>query len=222
MKLCCVLLFCITAIRGQVADKANRNYKTESGREAVARGLSDPQRDARQKPGELVAAMRLRPGMTVADIGTGTGYMLPWLSAAVGPGGTVLAEDVYDDFLATARSHAQAAGLTNVKFINGSTTDAKLAQGSVDAILALDSYHHYDYPQRMLASFRRALKPDGRLVIVEYYRRTKAMADAMNHIRLDAPDLIREVEANQFKLLDRRDHIPEVQYMVTFAKLGPN
>jgi tRNA A58 N-methylase Trm61 len=218
VKLCCVLLFCITAAMGQVADKANRNYKTEGGREAVARGLSDPQRDQRQKPGELVAAMQLRPGMTVADIGTGTGYMLPWLSAAVGPAGTVLAEDIFHDFLAKAKANAQAAGLTNVKFINGSTTDATLAQGSVDAILALDSYHHYDYPERMLASFRRALKPDGKLVIVEYYRSTKAMLDAMNHIRLDAPDLIREVEANRFTLLERRDQIPEVQYMVTFGK----
>ena len=71
----------------QVADKANSGYKTPEGREQVARSLIAPDRDAKQKPEELVKAMMIEPGMTVADIGTGAGYMLPFLSRAVGANG---------------------------------------------------------------------------------------------------------------------------------------
>src|ERR1700730_14452892 len=99
----------------QVADKANSGYKTPEGRDQVARSLIAPDRDAKQKPEELVKAMQLTPGMTVADIGTGAGYMLPFLSRAVGPGGRVLAEDIQDDFLAKAHDHAVAGKLGNVE-----------------------------------------------------------------------------------------------------------
>ena len=73
-------------------------YQTEQQRKGVANGLADPARDEKQKPGELIRAMGLQPGMTVADVGTGIGYMLPFLSRRVGPGGHVIAEDIFDDF----------------------------------------------------------------------------------------------------------------------------
>src|SRR5262245_48499524 len=86
-----VLLLCAYSLSAQVAKEANERYQTPEGRAAVAKGLSAADRDARQKPRELVEAMSLKSGM-VADIGTGTGYMLPYLSEAVGPGGRVLSE----------------------------------------------------------------------------------------------------------------------------------
>src|ERR1035438_668137 len=148
---------------GQVAEKANERYQTEQGRAAVAKGLSSSDRDKLQRPAELVQSIGVKPGMTVADIGTGGGYMLPHLSAAVGPEGEVFGEDIFDDFLKKARDTAEKAGLHNVHFIKGTEHSAELPKGRVDVILALDSYHHYDYPQDMLASFKAALKPDGRL-----------------------------------------------------------
>ena len=84
MKKFAVLILTLSAW-AQVADDANKGYKTKEGRDKVAAGLDDPHRDGRQKPLELVAAMNIKPGMTVADIGTGTGYMLKFLSDAVGP-----------------------------------------------------------------------------------------------------------------------------------------
>src|ERR1700693_4620663 len=83
---------------GQVAQKANERYQTEEGRSAVAKGLSSADRDKLERPAELVKSIGVKPGMTVADVGTGVGYMLPHLSAAVGPQGKVLGEDIFDDF----------------------------------------------------------------------------------------------------------------------------
>lgn len=211
--------FCMAGLAfGQVAEQANRNYQTAAGRESLGRGLTASDRDARQKPRELVAAAGLRPGMTVADIGTGPGYMLPYLSAAVGAGGKVLAEDIFDDFLSQAKASAKNRGLTNVEFVKGSEHNPSLPAGALDMIFALDSYHHYNYPKEMLAAFRKALKPDGRLAIVEYYRRPGSMGsgDPLTHLRLDDAGVIQEVESAGFRLLEERETIPKSQYLVTF------
>jgi ubiquinone/menaquinone biosynthesis C-methylase UbiE len=217
-----ILLFTLLSTAfPQLADKANSAYKTPEGRDTVAQTLIAPGRDARQKPEELVRAMQLQPGMVVADVGTGPGYMLPFLSRAVGETGRVLAEDIQEDFLAKARKKAETDKLPNVSFIKGSETDPMLPESGVDVALALDSYHHYDYPQKMLAGIRKALKPGGKLVLVEYYRRQNAMPNgrAMEHIRLDAPDVIKEIESNGFRLESQREHIKDSQYMVTFTAI---
>src|SRR5262249_24128034 len=175
MKKLLLVPFLAAALSAQVADKANAGYKTPEGREQVAKTLVAPDRDAKQKPEDLVQAMQIQSGMTVADIGTGAGYMLPFLSKAVGPSGRVMAEDIQDDFLAKARATAEAKNLPNITYVRGSEKDPKLPAGAVDVELALDSYHHYDYPKEMLAGLRKGLKPGGHLVIVEYYRRPNAM-----------------------------------------------
>ena len=220
MKLFVANVLLISCGFAQVADKANTGYKTPEGRAAVARGLTAADRDARQKPVELVQAMSLQPGMVVADIGTGAGYMLPFLSKAVGEKGRVLAEDIQDDFLAQARAKAATEKLGNITFIKGSETDPALPEAGVDVALALDSYHHYDYPEKMLAAIRKGLKPGGKLVIVEYYKRESAMAGgrALEHIRLDAADVIKEIEANGFKLVSQREHLKDSQYMAVFTR----
>jgi ubiquinone/menaquinone biosynthesis C-methylase UbiE len=208
------------ALGAQVAQQANSTYQTEAGRKNVAQGLNSPSREQTQKPGELIRAMGLDPGMTVADIGTGVGFMLPFLSKRVGPAGRVLAEDIFDDFLTGAKQTAEEQKLTNIAFIKGTETDPNLPEGQVDMELVLDAYHHFDYPEKMLAALRKALKPDGKLVIVEYYKRESAMPNgrALTHIRLDMPDVIKEVEANHFHLIMEKEHIKNVQYMLLLEK----
>jgi ubiquinone/menaquinone biosynthesis C-methylase UbiE len=213
------LVFC-AALGAQVASQANSGYQTEQQRQNVAQGLADPARDEKQKPGELIRAAGIQPGMTVADVGTGIGYMLPFLSKRVGPQGKVIAEDIFDDFLASARERVAKQKLENVVFVKGTDTDPRLPEASLDVVLVLDVYHHFDYPDKMLAAIHKALKPDGRLVVVEYYKRPEAMPGgrAVNHIRLDMPDFIKEIEANHFHLIAEREHIPDSQYMLILTK----
>ncbi len=216
--LCALIL--TAGLSAQVAGNANSGYRTPQQRQSVAAGLGNPERDQTQKPGQLVRFMGLQKGMTVADIGTGIGYMLPSLSHAVGADGRVIAEDIFDDFLAAARQRAQNQNLANVSFVKGTETDPNLPEAQLDEALVLDAYHHFDYPEKMLAAIHKALKPGGKLVVVEYYRRPDAMPGgrAMTHIRLDMPDVIKEIEANHFHLVMERETIPNSQYMLVLER----
>jgi ubiquinone/menaquinone biosynthesis C-methylase UbiE len=212
-------LFLLTAVlSAQVAEKANENYRTKEGRASVASGIGSASRDARQKPKELVAELGLKPGMVVADVGTGAGYMLPHLSEAVGPTGKVIAEDIFPDFLETAKN--KASNLKNVEYVLGSAKETRIPAGVADVIFVLDAYHHFDYPQALLSDFSRALKDEGRLIIVEYHKNEVAMANgrALEHIRLSADDFIKEIEAAGWKLIRRKDFLPKVQWLAEFRK----
>ena len=210
MKFFAVLILTLSAW-AQVAADANKGYKTKEGRDKVAATLDDPHRDGKQKPEELIAAMKIKLGMTVADIGTGTGYMLPFLGKAVGANGKVFGEDIQADFL----DRAKAKHVVNAELILGTTTDPKLPPNSVDVALVLDVYHHFDYPDKMLQAIRGALKPGAHLVIVDYY---KSASPSPGHIRAERDDVAAEIEGNGFHLLAKRDHIPNTQYMLTFEK----
>lgn len=204
----------------QVASQANSHYQTPEGRSDVARSLGSAQRDAEQRPEALVEKLHLKPGMTVADVGTGIGYMLPWLSRAVSPGGHVVAEDIFPDFLDKARQNASHERLSDVTFVLGNEKDTKLPDRCCDLVMALDAYHHFNYPGAMLASIARGLKPGGRFVLVDYYRRPDAMPNggAMNHIRLDRDDVIREVEGFGWRCVWKGEHTPKSQYIAMFEK----
>ncbi|HXN46260.1 MAG TPA: methyltransferase domain-containing protein [Bryobacteraceae bacterium] len=218
--LAALLLISTALAPAQVAEKANAHYATPEQRSALARGMSDPSRDQEEKPRELIASLSISAGMAVADIGTGPGYMLPFLSGAVGPRGRVLAEDIFPDFLDVARRRAETAHLANVTLVLGTQTDPKLPAASLDLAFLLDVYHHFNYPAQMLARLRDSLREGGRLAIVDYYRRPGAMPsnDALEHIRIDQPDVIKEVEAGGFHLLSKHDHIPNSQYVLIFRK----
>jgi predicted methyltransferase len=212
-SLAAALALSALCLSAQVAKEANERYQTKEGREGMAKGLGSSSRDATQKPAELVKAMELKPGMTVADIGTGVGYMLPYLSRAVSPGGRVIAEDIFDDFLAKAKEKDVAG----VEFVKGTERDPGLGENTLDVALALDSYHHYNYPADMLAAIHKAIKPGGRFVLVEYYRGPKSPGGP-NHIRANQPKVIEEIQAAGFRLLEKHDHIKDVQYVLTFER----
>ncbi|MBK5292821.1 MAG: class I SAM-dependent methyltransferase [Acidobacteriia bacterium] len=215
MKNLVLFFFACTAVFPQAADYANSGYKTKEGRERVGQTLSAHDRETTQKPKDLVENLKLKAGMTVADIGTGVGYMLPFLHAAVGPAGKIVAEDIFPDFLARARENATAKGLDNVAFVQGTEKDPHLPAASIDLALVLDVYHHFDYPAEMLAGIAKGLKPDGRLAIVDFYQ--SGFRDP-KHIRLDEPDVIKELEANGFQLISTGVFTPNRQYLALFRK----
>jgi len=204
---------------GQAAAEANKNYQSADQRGRMVATLTGEHRDARQKPKELIAALGIRKGVSVADIGTGPGYMLPHLCAAVTGSGKVYAEDIFPDFLAAAKER----GCGHASFILGDEKSPKLPANSVDLALILDAYHHFDYPESMLAGVRQALRANGRLAIVDYYKRRGAMSNAnpdfaIGHIRLDDAGVVKEVEANGFKLVLNQPFLPGSQYMAVFEK----
>jgi predicted methyltransferase len=203
---------------GQVADKANERYRTSEGRQGMLGVLGAPTRAESIHAQAILAALDLKPGMAVADLGTGAGALLPALSSAVGPAGKVFAEDIFQDFLDAAKTKNGA--LANVSWVLGTDRDPRLPASSADAAVTVDAYHHWDYPAEMLSSVRRALKPGGRFLVADYYRRPGAMpsgSDVMQHIRLDRDDVVREVESNGFRLLSAADTVPGKQYLAVFA-----
>ena len=219
MRLIVLLLVAATAWC-QAAKEANRDYQTKEDRAKLVERLEAPARLANLKTAELVARLDIASGSTVVDLGTGTGNLLMDLSAAVGPGGRVVGEDIFPDFLDRARERAQAARLQNVEFVLGTEADPKLPPGAADLVIVLDAYHHFDYPEKMLAGIKRGLRPGGRLAIVEYHKKRGAMEAnpdfALTHIRASAEQVVQEVEAAGYKLLWRRDHAPEKQYIAMF------
>ncbi len=222
MRFLGMLLALAGAAWPQVATQANRDYETPEARAKIVERLEAPERLANLRPAELVAHLGIESGTTVVDLGTGTGTLLKDLSAAVGPRGRVVAEDIHQDFLDRARHRAETSGLTNVSFLLGTDVDPKLTAGSADLVVIVDAYHHFDYPERMLAAIKRGLRPGGRLAIVEYHKKRGAMEVnpdfALTHIRAGAEQLVREVEGAGFGLLWRRDHAPERQYIAMFQR----
>jgi SAM-dependent methyltransferase len=221
-----LLIFCgliCAALFAQVAGDANAGYQTAEGRATVAKTLNDPARADRQRPRDIVDALDLKPGSTVADVGTGTGFMLPYLSQAVGDSGHVIGEDIQSDFLDRAKMKVQLARLSNIQFIQGTDRDPRLPSDTLEGVLVLDSYHHFDYPEAMLEHIHDSLLSDGKLVIVEYYKRRGAMNNPdpdlpLRHIRLDQEDLVKEVEAGGFRLVLTRDLVAKSQYLAVFEK----
>lgn len=210
-----LILMAASSAWAQVASQANTGYRTPEGRQNVAKNLAGSDRDGRQKPKELIAALDLKPGMTVVDLGTGVGYMLPYLSAAVGPTGRVIAADIFEDFLTQAKATAARNNLTNVEFILGNDKDPNLPPGEVDLVLTLDAYHHFDFPDKTVGVVSRALRAGGKFVVVDFYK--NGFRDP-KHIRLDQADVIKEVEGFGYTLASKLDHLPGTQYIAIFTK----
>lgn len=130
--------------------------------------LDRPEREAEEAPSMLLKALKLKPGMSIADIGAGSGYLTFPMAQQVGPTGKVYAEEIQQEMLDIIRKRARERNVKNVSLVLGTITDTKLPEKSVDLILLVDVYHEFDHPYEMTKSMVRALKPGGRLVFVEY------------------------------------------------------
>lgn len=138
----------------------------------------DAERDRErwQRVPEIFEAMQVRPGAVVADVGAGSGFFTARLATAVSPAGRVYAVDIDETELTRLRDRAATDGLANVTVVAGTVDDPKLAAGTVDAILLVKVYHELTRHRAMLARMRDALKPGGRLVIVDQIDRSRLHA----------------------------------------------
>jgi precorrin-6B methylase 2 len=130
--------------------------------------LEREEREREERTDLLLAALPLAPGMVVADIGAGTGYLARRMAPAVMPGGKVLAVDVQPEMVSMLKTMVQRTGLTQIRPSLGTDTDVKLPPSSVDLAIMVDVYHELAFPYEVMASLLRALKPGGRVVFVEY------------------------------------------------------
>ena len=124
-------------------------------------------RDAWQRVPDIFAAMGVREGAVVADVGAGNGYFTTRLAKAVGPTGRVYAVDISSNAIAGLRNRLEREGLTNVELVLSTPSDPKLPAAALDAALIINAYHEMREHQAILAALKRSLKPNGRLVIVE-------------------------------------------------------
>jgi ubiquinone/menaquinone biosynthesis C-methylase UbiE len=136
--------------------------------ERWVKAFDDPARDAWQRPADVVAALALEPGHVVADIGAGTGYFNPHLAAAVGPEGTVVAADVEPNLVAHMEARAKTDGNPQVKPRQIPYDDPGLKPAEVDRVLLVDTYHHIDARVAWFGKLTAAMKPGGKLVIVDF------------------------------------------------------
>lgn len=183
---------------------------------AGADWLERSEREKEEAPESALDQMGVRTGMTVADIGAGTGYFSIRLARRVGPAGRVYANDVQPEMLDLIRRKCEKLNIANIQTVLGSEADPKLPPGKMDLILMVDVYHEFSQPQRMLEAIRTALKPDGRLVQLEYRKEDPTIPIRPDH-KMSIAEVKTEVEAEGFKLEKVLDTLPR-QHLFIFVK----
>jgi ubiquinone/menaquinone biosynthesis C-methylase UbiE len=227
----------------QAPEKTKAKAKGKTGRSSRSRGRRDPRgfymgrqiaqvmswedggiewlfRETRieeEQPEAMLDALKIPRGATVADIGAGAGYHSIRLARRVGPRGVVLATDVQPEMLRTLRGNARAAGLTNIKPLLATQTDTKLPKGGVDLILMVDVYHECSDPERILRGIFEALKPGGRLVLVEFRAEDPEVPIRPEH-KMTVEQVRREVEPQGFVLEDQPLEFLPWQHIIIFRK----
>ncbi len=174
-------------------------------------------REAEEHPEKALEALGLKPGMVVADVGAGTGYMSLRMAARVGPTGKVYANDIQPEMLRMLRKNAANAKLTNVETVLGSENDPKLPANSVDLILMVDVYHELSQPQLMLRKMREALKADGRLVLLEYRKEDPSIPIRPEH-KMSVAEVKMELEAEGFQLSQVIETLPRQHILILTKK----
>jgi ubiquinone/menaquinone biosynthesis C-methylase UbiE len=130
--------------------------------------LERPERASEERPELVLAALELKPGMAVADLGAGSGYYSWRMARRVGDKGIVYAVDVQPEMVRLLEKQMAERGVANVKPLLGTPVDPRLPEGQLDLVVMVDVYHELAYPYEVLASVVRALKPGGRVAFVEY------------------------------------------------------
>jgi precorrin-6B methylase 2 len=178
--------------------------------------LEREEREREERTDLLVAALPLRPGMVVADIGAGTGYLTRRMAPALMPGGKALAVDVQPEMVRMLEAMVRQTGLAQIQPVLGAEDDVRLPEASVDLAIMVDVYHELAYPYEMLASITRALKPGGLLVFVEYREEDASVPIKAVH-KMSEAQVKREAAVHPL-VWDRTVATLPWQHMVIFRK----
>lgn len=173
-----------------------------------------------EKPEVVLAAMELREGMTVAEIGAGTGFFSRRLAKAVGPTGKVYAVDIQPEMLELLKTYAAKEGITNILPVVSTETDPKLPAHGIDRILMVDVYHEFQQPEPMLARIRDSLAPDGTVTLVEYRLEGETAAHINVHHRMTVEQVLSEWTAAGFLLVNQLETLPSQHLFIFSARRG--
>jgi len=155
----------------------------------------------------LMKVLDLKPGMVVCDMGCGNGFYAFKVAKEVGDKGRVLCVDIQKEMLAMLRKGAKELELTNIEPILGGFTDPKLPAGQLDMVLMVDVYHEFSNPVEMLAGIRKSLKPDGKIVQVEFRTEDPKVPIKPEH-KMSKDQILKELLPNGFKLVGQFDGLP--------------
>ena len=196
----------------------NKSFENPAVPEFIERFERDG-RDAFDHRDQVVAALELKPGMNVADVGAGTGLFTRLFAPRVGPAGRVYAVDISEKFVAHIEQSAAQAKLSNVVGVVCTADDVRLPPASVDLVFICDTYHHFEFPQATLRSIHKALKPEGRLVLIDFHRIEGQSSDwVLGHVRAGQEVFTQEIVAAGFQQVDERQDILKESYFVTFKR----
>jgi len=179
------------------------------------KALEDPERDAWQKPAQVMEKLALKPGDSVADLGAGSGYFTVRLARAVGPTGKVYAIDIEPKMLEHIQQRAQPEKLTNIQTVLADPHDPKLPPASVDIIFICDTLHHISERSTYYPLLVRALKPGGRLVDIDFQKRDLPIGPPVS-MKIAKEEVVKEVAPAGFRLLQDFDFL-EYQYFLVFT-----
>ena len=172
---------------------------------------------ARRK--EIVAACEIQPGQTVADIGAGTGLFTRMFSEQLGKEGRVIAVDIAQKFLDHIEVTSRTAGLKNIETLLCKADSTELPADSVNVAFICDTYHHFEFPLKTMSSLFRAMKPGGRVVLIDFRRVEGTSTDwVMNHVRAGQEVFEAEIAQSGFKKSHEERELLKENYFVVFVK----
>ncbi|MGQ9915931.1 MAG: class I SAM-dependent methyltransferase [Bryobacteraceae bacterium] len=183
---------------------------------AGAAWLERVEREPEERPRLAVRLLRIGPGQTVVDIGAGSGYYTELLARAVGPSGRVYATDIQPEMIRLLEQRTREKRLANVQAVLSTETDPRLPPASLDLALLVDVYHEFAYPQQMLRRLREALKPSGRLVLIEFRKEDPSVPIREEH-KMSIAEARAEVEPEGF-VFDRVLNDLPWQHILIFRK----
>ncbi len=184
-----------------------------------AEWLDRPEREREEAPAKAIAALDIRAGQTVADIGAGSGYYSVRMAEVVGPKGRVYATDIQPAMLDLIRKKLEAKkNAENVELVLGTLTESKLPDAAIDLALMVDVYHELAQPQAFLRSVKRTLKPDGRLVLIEF-RKESAWVPIREEHKMSVAEARMELEAEGYTFVQTIDVLPW-QHILVFKPAG--
>lgn len=169
--------------------------------------LTRESREREEECSTLLKALNIKPGMTVCDLGCGNGFYTLELAKLVGEKGQVYAVDIQQEMLHLLDQRAKDVGIANIKPVLGNEIDPKLPPTSQDLIFLVDVYHEFSHPEHMLRAMRTALKPEGRLALVEFRLEDPNVPIKLLH-KMSKKQILKEFPPNGYKLVEQFDKLP--------------